>query len=206
MDDPRKLNEYAGQESLPSFIKNYIDLFRLGILAVDEASLMQAIDAIDRVAVDNGSVFVAGNGGSAAISDHLCCDLTKGTHTEGMSSIPTQSLVANAALFTALGNDFGYEYVFSRQLEMLASGGDVFIAISSSGNSDNIVKAVTSAKNLGMTVVGMSGFSGGKLRTQADISLHVPANNYGVVEDAHQSLMHIIAQVILNRREKRISW
>ena len=91
-------------------------------------------------------------------------------------------------------NDIGSEQMFSFQLESLGSEGDVLVAISSSGSSPNIINAVKTAKSLGMRTLSMTGFSGGETAKLADVSLHVDAQNYGVIEDAHQSLMHILAQ------------
>ena len=145
-----------------------------------------------------------GNGGSAAIADHLCCDLVKGTHVDGHPTIEVGSLTSNVALYSAIANDFGFENVFSTQIKFLGKEGDVLIAISSSGNSANIIQAVESAHALGMTSIGLSGFKGGPLKENAHIPLHVDAQNYGIVEDAHQSMMHILAQFIAGRRDAGI--
>jgi phosphoheptose isomerase len=146
-------------------------------------------------------VFVAGNGGSAAIADHLCCDWTKGTHAANLVPLRTHSLVSNVALLTAVANDFGYDDAFARQLEMLGVAGDVVLLISSSGNSPNVLAAADRAKALGITTIGLTGFSGGALAARADFALHVPYANYGLVEDCHQILMHTFAQLFARERE-----
>jgi phosphoheptose isomerase len=109
------------------------------------------------------------------------------------------SLVANIEIATAIANDLSYGRLFSFQLESYGSPDDVLVAISSSGNSDNIVGALECAKRKGMTTIAMVGFSGGKAKELADIVLHVDNRNYGVVEDVHQSLMHVLAQYIRQR-------
>jgi D-sedoheptulose 7-phosphate isomerase len=109
-------------------------------------------------------------------------------------------LSSNLPLISAVANDIGYEDTIVFQLCRLAKQGDIVILISSSGNSPNILKAAKWAVDYGVLVIGMTGFSGGKLKELSDISLHVPIKNYGVVEDCHQSLMHIIAQFIHDER------
>jgi D-sedoheptulose 7-phosphate isomerase len=156
---------------------------------------------IEGAAHAGGRVFAIGNGGSAAIADHLSCDLTKGTHASGHPVVDTSSMVSNVALYSAIANDFGFEKVFETQVNFLGKPGDVLIAISSSGNSANIVNAVEAAHARGMGTIGLSGFRGGKLRDAAQVSLYVDANNYGIVEDAHQALMHILAQYIACHRD-----
>jgi phosphoheptose isomerase len=104
-------------------------------------------------------------------------------------------LTSNTALLTAIANDFNYSQTFSFQLELAnLTADDVVLLISSSGNSENVIQAAEFAKAKGVKVIGLTGFSGGKLKTTADISLHIDCDNYGVVEDCHQSIMHVLAQ------------
>jgi phosphoheptose isomerase len=128
--------------------------------------------------------------------------MTKGTHVPGHPVVDAVSLTANVAMYSAIANDFGFTSVFSRQLCMLGRQGDVLIAISSSGESANILEAVEEARKMGITTVGLSGFTGGQLRDRVDLSIHVSANNYGIVEDAHQLLMHVMAQYLVQAREQ----
>ena len=104
-------------------------------------------------------------------------------------------------LYSAIANDIGFEAVFSHQIALTGRAGDVLVAISSSGNSPNILAGVDAAKEAGMVTIGLSGFSGGKLRASADIVLHVDIDNYGIVEDAHQALCHVLAQFIACGRD-----
>jgi phosphoheptose isomerase len=104
------------------------------------------------------------------------------------------SMTANTSMLTAIANDFGYEEIFSKQIEMYAQKGDLFIAISSSGNSPNIVNAIKTAKKMGLTTAAFTGFEGGKTRELADIKIHVDFKNYGVVEDCHHIIMQSVAQ------------
>ena len=183
------------------YVRQYAAQVQNALEQVPESALDDAFRVISTAVRESRRVFVAGNGGSAAIADHLCCDWTKGTHSAGLPPLRTHSLASNVALLTAVANDFGYDATFARQIEMLGSAGDVLLLISSSGNSPNILAAADSARALGITTVGLTGFSGGELAARADISLYVPYSNYGVVEDCHQILMHTFAQLFVTQRE-----
>ncbi len=121
------------------------------------------------------------------------------------SQIPirTLSLVSNPALLTAIANDVEYTEVFAAQLELLAKKGDLCLLISSSGKSANVVRAAQQAESMGLYRIGMTGFDGGELGKIVNVHLHVPSENYGVIEDAHQSIMHTIAQYLLIKRQHR---
>lgn len=199
--DPRSKNTWFDTTSVQTYLDGYRQALFDAIGSVNSEALARACQKIEETSAAGRSILVIGNGGSAAIADHLCCDWTKGTFTHNHPPIRTQSLAANSALLTAAANDFGFEASFSKQVQFLGQKGDLLVAISSSGNSPNILNAVREAKSIGMQTIGLSGFSGGKLNDEADISLFVAINNYGIVEDAHQSLMHILAQYIVRRRE-----
>jgi phosphoheptose isomerase len=145
-------------------------------------------------------VYVAGNGGSASIANHLTCDWMKGTHVTGKPALKVHSLGSNGTLLTAIANDFGFEESFAHQVELLGEAGDLLVLISSSGNSANIVRALEVARLKRMKIIGLTGFTGGKLKELCDVSLHVPVHNYGIVEDTHQSLMHCLAQFLEKSR------
>lgn len=200
-EDPRRKNLTFNTSSVEAFAIEYADALGAAVKTVDFAMLEKACALIESVAARGGKIYAIGNGGSAAIADHLCCDWTKGASAPLHPHIQTQSLVANVALYSAIANDYGFHEVFSTQIDFLARQGDALVAISSSGGSPNIVAAVEAAKARGVSTIGLSGFGGGRLRELADIPLHVHANNYGVVEDAHQALMHILAQYIVSLRD-----
>jgi phosphoheptose isomerase len=144
-------------------------------------------------------IFSCGNGGSAAIANHLACDCMKGVQA-GTALLPrVHSLSSNIELISAIVNDIGVEEMFSHQLRSLAHPGDVLVAISSSGESPNILRAIGMARELGVKTIALTGFDGGAASRAADVSIHVPAANYGVAEDIHQSMMHILAQYVRHR-------
>lgn len=188
-----------------AYLKEYVGKLDATLALIPAQTLQAAVDLLVETMHTGRRIYVCGNGGSAAISDHLCCDWTKGTRVIGQPVLKTHSLVANSALLTALANDSSFEDVFSSQLELFAEAGDVLVAISSSGSSANIIKAVHTAQKLGMKVLGLSGFSGGPLAKTADVSLHAPFENYGLVEDCHQVLMHVLSQFLVRQIESPLN-
>lgn len=151
-------------------------------------------------------IFIIGNGGSASTASHMAVDLAKGTQVKGYPSLRVISLTDNVGMITAWANDLAYEEVFTEQLKNLLSYKDVLIAISASGNSPNILSAVRYAKSRGAATVGFIGFGGGKLKDLVDVDITVSSHNYGVVEDFHLTLNHIISQFIKQFRERREAW
>lgn len=149
-------------------------------------------------------IFLFGNGGSAAIADHVVADLTKCvTHDTCLNPV-IKSLVSNAPLLTCIANDYHYNSIFAKQLEWYKQPGAIAIGISSSGNSPNIIEAFHSAKLNNMKSIAFVGFDGGQVLKEklARHIIHVPANNYGIVEDAHMIILHAIVQKIrLNNSE-----
>lgn len=202
--DPRSKNKTFSMESPAAYLTEYAATLQKTLAAIPPERLNQSMTILLDALRGQKRIYVCGNGGSAAIADHLCCDWTKGTRIPGQPALKTHSLVANNALMTALANDYGYEETFSTQVEMYGDSGDVLVAISSSGNSPNIIKAAEAARARGMKVVGLSGFSGGKLAQVSDVSLHAPFDNYGLVEDCHQVLMHVLSQFLVRQIESRI--
>ena len=198
-EDPRHLNCRFNLETIEAHVKAYADALSRALLSIDWRQLNLAVAEIESARMRGARLWIAGNGGSAAIADHLLCDWVKGTFTPYQPPIRVHSLVSDTALLTACANDFGYDSSFSRQIEMQAQPGDVLICISSSGNSANILAALRKASSMGLKTIALTGFGGGESVRLADISLHVAAHNYGVVEDCHQILMHNIAQYIYGR-------
>ena len=163
-------------------------------LPLDVIDKMMA--AIEEAHAQRRQIFVIGNGGSAATASHMMNDLNKGTlghkGDAPWKRFKVIALTDNVSLMTAWANDTNYNTVFAEPLKNLADRGDVLIAISASGNSPNIIAAVEAAKQIGLTVLGLGGFTGGKLAQLADACFVVPSNGYGPVEDVHMILDHII--------------
>ena len=164
--------------------------------SIEDTKLQEAARILGVAFDQRASIYVCGNGGSAAISNHFICDHLKGVQTDTNVLPRVISLVSNMEIVTAVANDISYDDVFVYQLATLAASGDVLVTVSSSGDSENVVRAVQWAKNNSCKTISMTGFSGGRTAALADVNLHVEGDNYGIVEDIHQSLMHILAQFL----------
>jgi len=191
MDAPAAMDASA---SINQFAQSYMANMARLLEAIDVEPISQLIQAIDHAAEQGKRIYIIGNGGSASIASHFANDLAVGTRSPAHPPIRAMSLTDNAALLTAIGNDFGYEHVFASQLEPLAEAGDVLIAISCSGNSPNILKAVRIAKARKLLTVGMTSFTGGELAQEADLQIHIPAEtgSYGPAEDGFAVVEHLI--------------
>jgi len=161
---------------------------------IDHEPIQQAIDALHQARVDGRQVFIMGNGGSASTAGHMVCDLAKNTRHPDWPGYRVIGLSDNMAIFSALANDHGYENVFALQLANLMNAGDIVVAISTSGNSPNVLQAVKLADERGGTVIGMTGFNAGKLGSMVDIHIHVPSDCIEQVEDVHLMLEHLITR------------
>jgi D-sedoheptulose 7-phosphate isomerase/D-glycero-D-manno-heptose 1,7-bisphosphate phosphatase len=163
---------------------------------VDMGWLSMMKQEIFRLAKYGYPLLVCGNGGSAAIAEHLSCDHTKGICVDTNLSPFVIALGSNVSLTTAIANDIGYDEIFAKQIEWYGNNNASLLVISSSGNSPNIINALKVAKKQKMASMALVGFSGGLAKELAEICVHVKSNNYGIVEDCHQIIMHSIAQHI----------
>lgn len=186
-------------QSFDQFATSYYTRFAETLLSFDKTPLADVLAIFDRVIAQGGTVWVAGNGGSAAIADHTVCDSSKGTHVHGTPPFRTISLASNVPMLTALANDISYDAVFSEQLKYYLTDKDAVLVVSSSGNSPNVVNACQYAKAQGVPTVAFVGFKGGKLAEIADVVVHIAVENYGIVEDTHQSLIHMLTQYMKAR-------
>jgi D-sedoheptulose 7-phosphate isomerase len=178
----------------------YCEAYRDGILrawaSIELSAVARAATLVRECLLRDGTVYACGNGGSAAIANHLLCDFQKGVQTGTARQPRVVSLSAPLELITAIANDISYDEVFVYQLRTMARPGDLLIAISASGNSENIVRAVMWAKSNAVATIAMTGFSGGRSASGADVVLHVDSQNYGIIEDVFQSMMHVLAQYL----------
>ena len=177
-----------------AFADSYFAAVSQAASTVDRERIVAAATLLEEAHRQRASVFACGNGGSAAIANHLACDHCKGIATDTALRPIVVSLSANIEIITAIANDIAFAEIFAYQLRVQARPGDVLVAVSSSGESKNIVRAVEWARDNGVKVIAMTGFAGGPAARAADVNLHVATDNYGVIEDVHQSLMHILAQ------------
>ncbi len=186
-------------ESLETYVADYYQRFAEALAAFDKAPIQDVLNIFDQVSAAGGTLYLAGNGGSAGIADHSVCDISKGTFVEGQAPLRTVSLAANGPILTALGNDVSYDDVFSEQLKYFLTDKDALLVVSSSGNSPNVVNAVEYANAKGVPTIAFVGFKGGKLKEVAQHVVHIAADNYGIVEDIHMSLIHCLTQYMKMR-------
>jgi histidinol-phosphate phosphatase family protein len=198
----------AGRPSFParqypdggSFGSAYAGELAKAFGTIDMAKVAKAAELLNDAYDRDASVFACGNGGSASIANHLQCDHVKGVRNGTQLTTRVFSLSTNIELFSAVANDLGFDAVFEYQLQSLARSGDVLIAVSSSGRSPNIVRALEWANAHGMPTIALTGFSGGAAKELASVSVHVRSDNYGIIEDAHQACMHLLAQFVRQSR------
>jgi D-sedoheptulose 7-phosphate isomerase len=194
-----QIEKFFNETKTPAeYSRNYLGYLSTIFSKINEQELGKFIEVILKAREDGRAVYFIGNGGSAATASHFANDIQIGTRPKG-KPFKVQSLTDNVAILTAVGNDFGYDFIFTKQLEALLNEGDVVVAISASGNSLNIIHAIDYAHSRNCITVGLTGFDGGKLKSLATHNLHVPSEKgeYGPVEDLHMIFDHIIGSYLL---------
>lgn len=189
------------QGSLEDFGNEYLGRLQELLESLDFSALASVVDALERARLQDKVVYIMGNGGSAATATHMAQDLMFGTRERAGSRMRAVSLTDNASFLSACANDIGYENVFEQQLRSLLQPGDVVLAISASGNSPNVVKAVEYANRHGGETVAFVGFDGGKLKEVCKYVVHAESQKgeYGPVEDVHMILDHLITAYLLDQ-------
>lgn len=181
-----------------SFPASYRETLLGTIQTIDTAKVNQAIEWF-RDARDQGrAIFVAGNGGSAATASHFVCDMMKGASLGKPSRFRIQSLHDAMPTLTAYANDLHYQDAAVEQLKNFAVAGDIYMAISGSGNSPNVIRAMEYANSLGCRTLALTGRDGGKLGTMAELNIHVPEQHMGRIEDAHHIICHMICYCFMD--------
>ena len=183
-------------DSISLYADAYFERIKVAGKSVGRNQLELAARLLGDLYARGDSLFVCGNGGSAAISGTFVADHVKLVRSDTKLIPRVYSLVDNISSVTAISNDISYDDVFSYQLSVYARPGDVLLTVSSSGDSENVVRAAEWAKRNEIPCIAFTGFEGGRSAELATVNLHVSADNYGVIEDTHQSLMHILAQYI----------
>lgn len=194
---------FQAASSKQEYARQYLSYFSHLLNQLDVRVIEQIIEAIEDAAEQGSTIFLLGNGGSAANASHMANDLAFGASLDGFPPFRVFCLTDNVPIMTALANDMNYSQIFVRQLHNLLQPKDVVVALSVSGNSPNVVEAVRFAKERGAVTIGCGGFDGGELGKEADIYLHVPTKRgeYGPVEDVMMVLDHLIhSYFVLSRR------
>jgi D-sedoheptulose 7-phosphate isomerase len=168
----------------------YFELLSKTIRSLPFEQVDSVADILVRAYERQRTIFIFGNGGSAALASHFACDLGKGTVNGSRKRFRVMALTDNVPLMTAWANDSKYEDIFCEQLTNFAAPGDIAFAISASGNSPNVLKALRVAKQAGSITAGLTGFSGGRMRPLCDVCIVVPCDNMQIIEDLHLCLAH----------------
>lgn len=180
-------------------IRRYLEEVQYTLAALPLERIQDVVDVLLSANYVGSTVFTLGNGGSAATASHFMCDLAKGTIIPGRPRFRVVALTDNVPLMTAWGNDSSYENIFAEQLRGLMGRGDVVVAISGSGNSPNVLRAVELAHQMGGITIGFSGFAGGQLSTLVDVPVVAPNDCMEQIEDVHMTLCHLICTVLRER-------
>jgi len=178
--------------NLSDIISKYVSEVNTALTGLPVSAITDVVHLIEKVRDERRSIFIFGNGGSAATALHFATDLAKGANCPGKPGIKAFALTGNVSLISAWANDSAYEDIFAEQLQNFIERGDIAIAISGSGNSPNILDGIKAAKAKGATTIGFTGFEGGKLKDMVDIAIVIPGSDMKPIEDIHLLIGHII--------------
>lgn len=177
-------------------VEIYLKQLQEKINDLKSIEILALFEILKSALLNNQKIVICGNGGSASTGEHFATDLLKSVGLEGKKKINVINLTANSSIFSAFSNDYGYENSFSKQIQNVGNKGDLLFCISASGNSKNVINAIKVAQKLEMITVCLVGFDGGFLDKNCDYSLLIPINDYGIVEDIHLSICHILARLL----------
>lgn len=192
--------------SVDAHVTDYVNRLHLAVDALPRPQLVTLGEMLFRTYQNGKQVITLGNGGSASTASHMSADLGKNTIKANMPRFRVLSLNDNVSLLTALANDNGYENVFSEQLKNLIRPGDLLVVISGSGNSPNILAAIRCAQARSAEVAGLLGFGGGKAAELVDLPIVVASSDYGIVEDVHLIINHILVEHFQRRLAEDHPW
>jgi len=180
------------------FADKYLAYLSKVIEKINPSEISNFIDLLIKIKKKNAQVFFIGNGGSAATCSHFANDLAIGIN-DYSNPLRVTSLTDNVPVITAIANDFNYKEIFSRQLMVLANEGDMLVAISASGNSENLIEAVEYANTNKIETLTITSFDGGKLKSLSNHSIHIPTDygEYGPAEDAHMIIDHLVGSFLM---------
>jgi mannose-1-phosphate guanylyltransferase len=196
-------NADHGQNGAGGVIDDFLAEARAVLEHVEPSDVEAAVFLLVTAHRRERAVFAVGNGGSAATASHLASDLARSTQQNGGPPLRAFSLSDNVPQLTAWANDACYEESFAAQLQAYARPGDVLVAVSASGNSPNILAAAKQARNMGLAVIALTGFGGGRLRSLADAALVIDSYDYGQVEGAHMVLVHLLSKMVVRAAVQR---
>ena len=188
-----------GEADFTAEIEDYTSRLKSIMDSIDRVQINDVMNVLIKAYENENTIYIFGNGGSASTASHIVCDFNKGVSIELEKKFRFVCLNDNVATMMAIANDCGYENVFSMQLEGKLKKGDVIFAISGSGNSKNVVKAVEYAKGQGNEIITLTGYNGGRLLELSDHPIHVNIDNMQIAEDAHMILLHMMSSIIATK-------
>ncbi|MBR1598077.1 MAG: SIS domain-containing protein [Lachnospiraceae bacterium] len=177
-------------------VRNYIDRERDVLSKLDENEISRVMNILEDARLGGHRVFICGNGGSAATASHFCADFNKGVSEKQDIKYNFECLNDNVPMMTAVANDISYDDIFEMPLKNKIKSKDVLIGISGSGNSENVVRAVRYANSIGAVTVGIVGYDGGRVKQEAECSIHVNIDNMQIVEDVHMMMDHVMMFIL----------
>ena len=194
----KKYSRFPKKKILKSkeFYLDYIEHKNYLLQNINFKNLKEIILLLKKSFKNNNTLFTCGNGGSSSLADHFTCDFIKQANNKTNLKIKSISLTSNFSLISAIANDINYNQIFSFQIKKLCKRNDVLILFSVSGNSKNLVEAIKTAKKIGVKTISLTGFNGGVLSKISDLNLNFPIANYGIVEDCHTTIMHVLSQYL----------
>lgn len=189
----KKISDSTVRNTVTEQTLIYVDKLATTLKLIDSSQIATLVEILVKMMTDNGTLYICGNGGSAANAMHLANDFTFGISPSG-DAMKVEALTANSSVITCLANDIGYENIFSHQLKVKASHYDVLLVLSGSGNSQNVIQAVLQAKKIGMPTVAILGFSGGQIKELVDLPIHIQVMDMQIAEDSQLIIGHIVMQ------------
>jgi len=186
----------SSEDRMQGHVLNYLAGLHAALDRVHVKNIYKTISVLHAARLSGNTIFVMGNGGSATTAGHFVCDLSKSTRQPDLPPFRVIGLADNMAMISAYSNDEGYEYAFARQLANHMRLNDVVVAISASGNSPNVLRAVELASRLGARTIGLTGYNGGVLRSLVQVEINVPSTSIKHVEDLHLAILHMICDAL----------
>lgn len=183
------------QEIIKQNMQEQIQLLQKTMATDYTAIIQEAAECILQAMNTGHKLLIAGNGGSAADAQHMAAELVV-RFEKDREGLPAMALTTDSSILSASGNDYGFDAVYERQIQALGVEGDVFLAISTSGNSENVLRAIYMAKNKNMKIIGMTGKNGGKMKTLCDILICVPHDRTARIQEVHEHTIHTLCQLI----------
>ncbi len=182
--------DYTG--NIRKYLNEEIEVLK----SIDENEINEVMNVLEKTRLEGNRIFICGNGGSAATASHFTCDFNKGVSYDQTVKYDFECLNDNVQMMMAIANDISYEDIFSEPLKNKMRKDDILFAISGSGNSQNVVKAVEYAKSIGAQTIGLVGYDGGKIKELVDYCIHININNMQIVEDIHLMMAHVMMYVL----------